>query len=334
LVKIIYSRKKLQVALNICNKYENISYFLQVNLGLPVIRKYLHFLLLFISVPSFAQNICLSYDDAPRKDGFKFNGIERTTILSGEFNQAGISPIIFCVPKNIDSTGIQRLRDYVKAGCTIGNHSYSHNHISDIGTANYINDVLKADTVLSQLQGYEKIFRYPYLEEGNTQQTRDSIRNVLIEHGFEFGYVTVDTYDWYLNFVIAEAVRNGKKINYEALKEVYIELIWQSLQFYDNIAKSVLGRSPNHVILLHENDLAALYAKDLINYLKSQGCNFITPQEAYSDRIARQGMSTLFNGQGKISAIAKEMGYNGTFWPITEEEEYIDKLVIEKKVIE
>jgi hypothetical protein len=87
-------------------------------------------------------------------------------------------------------------------------------------------------------------------------------------------------------------------------------------------------------VLLHENDLAALYAKDLIDYLKSQGCKFIAPQEAYSDKIARQGMSTLFNGQGKIGAIAKEMGYKGTIWPITEEEEYIDKLLIEKKVIE
>lgn len=280
-----------------------------------------------------AQNICLSFDDAPMNDGLRFSGIERTKILIETLKNANISPIIFCVPHNLDSTGNLRLNLYSEAGFTLGNHTYTHKHIEELGTKAYINDIIKADTALSKFGSYRKIFRYPYLDEGKTLQIRDSIRYILIEHGYEFGYVTVDTYDWYINSLYQTALKEGKIIDYEAMKEIYLEHVWSSISFYDGIAKEILGRSPNHVVLLHENDLAALYADELIEYLKTKGCNFISPEEAYSDKIARQGMSTLINNQGKIGAIAKDMGYSKSIWPETEEEDYIIELFKTKEVI-
>lgn len=289
------------------------------------------FLLGILAGPLSAQNICLSFDDAPTGDGLRYSGMERAETLINKFKKTGISPVIFCVPNKLDSARLWRLKAYSEAGIKLGNHTCTHGLIEEMGAKGFLRDIFKADSILSQFKSYRKIFRYPYLNEGKTAQTRDSIRNVLIENGFEFGYVTVDTYDWYINSLYQNALKEGKTIDYNVLRDLYIEHIWAGISFYDDIAKKVLGRSPNHVVLLHENDLAALFVDELIDFLKRKGCNFISPDEAYSDKIAYQGMSTLNNNQGKIGAIAKDLSYSGSIWPENEEEEFINKLFEERK---
>ena len=71
------------------------------------------------------------------------------------------------------------------------------------------------------------------------------------------------------------------------------------------MAKEVLGRSPKHVLLLHENDLAALFIKDLIKHIRESGGKIISPAEAYKDPIADFIPNVLMNNQGRIAAIAK-----------------------------
>jgi len=80
--------------------------------------------------------------------------------------------------------------------------------------------------------------------------------------------------------------------------------------FYDNIAQKTLGRSPKHVLLLHENDMAALFIADLIEHIRLQGWKVISPQEAYEDPIASTIPDVLFNGQGRVAAIAKSKGWD------------------------
>lgn len=49
-----------------------------------------------------------------------------------------------------------------------------------------------------------------------------------------------------------------------------IEVLWDAVKFYDKLAKEVLGRSSKHVLLLHENDLAALFVGDLAKFLQKK----------------------------------------------------------------
>lgn len=93
------------------------------------------------------------------------------------------------------------------------------------------------------------------------------------------------------------------------MKQVYVESLWSSIKFYDNIAQQVLGRSPKHILLLHENDLAALFIADLAEFIKAKGGKIISPQEAYTDPIADMVPDVLFNNQGRIAAIARSKGY-------------------------
>jgi hypothetical protein len=72
-----------------------------------------------------------------------------------------------------------------------------------------------------------------------------------------------------------------------------------------------LGRSPNHVLLLHENDLAAMYLGDLVARLRKTGWEIVSPDVAFRDPIARVEPDTLVLGQGRVIALAAAKGYQG-----------------------
>jgi hypothetical protein len=153
--------------------------------------------------------------------------------------------------------------------------------------------------------------------------------------GLSNGYITIDNYDWYLNGLLRKAKQEGKKVNHDNLRSVYLEHIWNSVQFYDSIARQTLGRSPRHILLLHENDLTALFLSDLIRLLKEKGWKIISPAEAYKDPIASYVPDVLFNNQGRVGAIAREKGTaaKDLIQP-SEDEVFLDELVKKRKVFE
>ena len=292
--------------------------------------------LCLFSFSAHAQEIAITFDDAPTGDGPLFTGAERTKRIIAQLEDHRIKEVAFFVMTgNINHSTQQRLHDYARAGHLLANHSHSHQWIHKLGTQNYINDVRRADSLLNGYKQYIKWFRYPFLDEGRSQTKRDSIRAALQSLRLSNGYVTVDNYDWYLNHLLQQAKADGKKVNETRLRDLYVNHIYNSVVFYDEIARKHLGRSPKHVLLLHENDMSALYLGDLIAHLKSKGWTIISPRNAYKDPIASQVPDVLFNGQGRVAAIAREKGVPAReLVQVSEDEAYLDGLVTELKVFE
>lgn len=291
-------------------------------------------LLLSIATGAFTQEIALTFDDAPIHDGAYFSGSERTKTLIAKLKISGVPQVaFFCITSNMDSLGTARLQQYAAVGHIIANHTHSHLAMRQLGIKNYIQDIFKADEILRKQQGFQSWFRYPFLDEGRTREDRDAIRQALAERGYMNGYVTVDNYDWYLNRLWQTALRAKKKIAYDKLRQIYLEHLWKSITFYDQMARVVLGRSPKHVLLLHENDLAALYVDELVALLMEKGWKIISPAEAYTDPIATNIPDVLLNNQGRIAAIAKANGYKGLFVQESEDEAFLEKLFQSSGVI-
>jgi peptidoglycan/xylan/chitin deacetylase (PgdA/CDA1 family) len=289
---------------------------------------------LFSSSLLSAQEIALTFDDAPTSDGPLFPGKARAKLIIDHLKQHRVpAPALFVVTSHIDSTGRSRLEQYASAGFLLANHTHSHERIQKLGSKNYILDIARADSALRKMKGFVPWFRYPFLDEGKTKPARDSIRLALQNLKLTNGYVTIDNYDWYLNGLLRKAIGDKRMMDFNKLKEVYINHIWQSILFYDAIGKKILNRSPRHVLLLHENDLAALFLGDLISYLKQKGWTIISAEEAYKDPIASTVPDVLFNGQGRIGAMAFEKGMLAKdLVQQSEDEAYLDKLVLDKEV--
>lgn len=285
------------------------------------------FTILSLTSIAGAQEIALTFDDAPIRDGAYYSGIERTKTLIEKLKKSGVPQVaFFCITSNMDSLGAARIKQYAEAGHIIANHTHSHISMRQLGIQNYIQTIFQADAILREQQNFRPWFRYPFLDEGRTRGDRDAIRQALVERGYMNGYVTVDNYDWYLDRLWQTALREKKKIAYDKLRQIYLEHLWKSIAFYEQMARKVLGRSPKHVLLLHENDLAALYVDELVALLREKGWKIISPTEAYTDSIATNVPDVLLNNQGRVAAIAKAKGYKGLLGQESEDEAFLEKL--------
>ena len=267
------------------------------------------------------RQIALTFDDAPLPDGHFLTGEERARRIIGALREAEVREVAFFAnpgrPLGVrpaypfDRTeGHQftadveaRLRAYAEAGHVLANHTATHPNLRDVTAEAYMADVAAADLSLRPLPGFRPWFRFPYLSEGETLAKRDAVRRGLVALGYRQGYVTADSYDWRLDQLAAEAGAAGQEMNMEALRDLYVRSALEGADYYDRMAVSILGRSPKQVLLLHENDLAALFLEDLIEALRRDGWTVIGASEAYSDPIAAALPDTLALGEGRIAAL-------------------------------
>ncbi|MEJ2257033.1 MAG: polysaccharide deacetylase family protein [Woeseiaceae bacterium] len=259
-----------------------------------------------------SRTIALTFDDATLGDGPFFTGDERTRVLVDELAKAGVEEAMFFVTTNnvagAGEDGPRRIRTYAQAGHTLGNHSHSHQWLSRVDTDEYIDDLDRAMRGLRQYDNVKPYYRFPYLDEGRSIDKRDRLRAALRDRKLKNGYVTVDTYDWYLVSLAREAREAGSEFDVDDLRDLYVDVITRSTEFYDAMARETLGRSPHHVLLLHENDLAAMFVGDLVKQLERRGVAIVPATVAFEDPIASREPDTLYLGQGRNAALAHEAG--------------------------
>lgn len=296
-------------------------------------------ILIFLSMSIYSskaisKEIALSFDDAPRAATPYLNGQNRAEVLINNLAKVNVEKVILFANSSALKYEVRksRLLKYANAGHLIANHTHSHKRPSDLGTQGYIDDILKAESYLKEFPNFVKFFRYPYLDYGKTEDLRDEVHNSLEKYEYKIGYVTIDNSDWYMDALLQKAVRSGQKVNIESLRDAYVYMLWDSIKFYDELAVKLLGRSPKHVLLLHENDLAALFIGDLVKLLRSKGWKIISPEEAYTDNLSRIKPNTLINGDGRIAAIAEAQGFAGPIRDFFQSEKEIEKYFLKKNV--
>lgn len=286
------------------------------------------FLFILWSTSLSAQEISLSFDDAPRGDGSYFSALERAKTIVSELSKVGVNQAIFYAnpgkvkkPKHLD-----QLLIYKRAGHLIGNHTFDHISANRTTPLKFLESVAIADDFLRNKNLLSPYFRYPYLHRGNTLPHILKIRDGIESMGYIDGYITIDNYDYYMDRLFQKALMEGKKVNLENLKHYYVDTLMKSIRFYDNLAKKFLGHSPKHVLLLHENDLAALFVGKLVEQLRKEGWKIISPAEAYKDKDLASFPNVLIHNQGRVAAKAKESGYIGKLSSGFEDEKVLEEL--------
>jgi peptidoglycan/xylan/chitin deacetylase (PgdA/CDA1 family) len=274
-----------------------------------------------------AREIALTFDDAPTPDSALMTGTERTQKIIKALKQADVpDALIFVKAGYINPQTAERLKQYADAGFHLANHSFSHQSANQIGANAYAEDVYKAHLALKPFQNVLNYHRFPYLHHGKDLVEVNQLQKLLAELGYKEGYVTVDNYDWYISALIAKAAEEKKTINYDKARDFYVNSLYESIEFYDAIAKKSLKRSPRHVLLLHENDAAALFVGDLIKHLRSKGWKIISPQQAYKDPIAKNFPQVVLHKQGRVAAIANSKGIpESELRHPSENEQYLDQ---------
>jgi hypothetical protein len=100
--------------------------------------------------------------------------------------------------------------------------------------------------------------------------------------------------DYRVNAMLLATVNKREAINYSALKEVYLDLLksW-CRHYYQEWYNAYQNEAMIHVLLLHANDLNALYLKDIIIMLRDEGWDIVSPEVAFNDEITSLPLLSL-----------------------------------------
>lgn len=267
----------------------------------------------WVSVISFGKEIALTFDDAPRRSTPHFETHARTTALIQKLKDLNVPPVmIFANPCNRPDQKdvLAQLKAYRDAGHLVGNHTCSHPHLDEVGLEAFKADMQKADQLLTPFFSGQKFFRFPFFNEGKDEKVRDQVRVWLKEHAYRNGFATVDTDDTVLSERLNVAKKLGKKINYDKVQELYVKHVVGAAEFYEALALEQLGRSPKHVVLLHEIDSSVLFIEALVKELRSRGWKIISAEEAYKDPVYLSSPKNTYSGNALLSQLYYEkIGY-------------------------
>ncbi len=286
--------------------------------------------------PRATKRIALSFDDVPRGRGAFFGPDERTRRLIAGLKAARVAQAAFFLNPGHLGTGDgvggeRRIAAYVAAGHVIANHSNTHPHLSDLTADAFLSDIDSAEGWLADRGGRRPWFRFPYLDEGGRDKAkRDAVRAGLADRDLRNGYVTAEASDWLMEQSTIDAVAAGKTIDRAALRDLYVESHVEAAEFADALMVRTIGRSPAHVMLLHETDLAALFLPDLVAGLRAKGWTIVTADEAYADPIGRLGPDVP-SAQGTLTeALAWEAGLPAPRWYERNTESVANRLFAER----
>ena len=203
-------------------------------------------------------NALLTIDDVPEN-----NTIEIIDYLYSR----GIPAIMFTVGEKA-AMHPKVLSYAIKHGFIIGNHSYTHPHFSDLTIDEAIKEIEMTDAVIDEIYAGagvarpEKLFRFPFLDEGGA--IKEEISGYLTDHGFTgpFGKCHVSaTYD-----CEEYNIRPGSDIDLKYC--------------LDKVEREFKSTNPDHeIILIHSHDdtkaMAADYFERLIEKLESKDAAWI-----------------------------------------------------------
>ncbi len=251
-------------------------------------------------------------------DDFNWNKFVRLSpdecnraLLQALRSHGDLKAALFVACRNVDSDkGKELLREWDRAGHLIANHSFSHKYLNsknvkaDVFTA----DIARCDEIIRSYPRFQKLFRFPYLKEGDTAAKRDAVRAFLSQQGYRNGHVTIDASDWAIEDRLSARLTKDPGAEVKPYRDFYLAHMWERAQYYDDLARRVLGRSVKHTILMHYNLLNALFLVDLLNMFKSNGWKLIDAREAFKDPVFQAEPKIVPAGESIIWALAKETG--------------------------
>lgn len=138
-----------------------------------------HFLSLQIE-----RRIHLTFDDGPH--------LVNTPKLLDELKQAGILATFFVVGRNLETPhGKELIQRAADEGHQIGNHTYSHPHLTELSKDQIREEIIKTEKLIGDTNKGIKIFRPPYGEHNSL------VDRVARELGYSLVFWTVDPLDWH-----------------------------------------------------------------------------------------------------------------------------------------
>lgn len=179
------------------------------------------------------------------------------------------------------------LKKWIDAGQLLGNHTFSHVDLAKATSEEFIYNIEKNETILSELMKVQdyKYFRYPYLAEGNTQEKRDSVRQFLFNRHYKIAPVTVDFFEYEWNDPYIRCMNKHDNAAINLLKKTYLEQAENALIISHSLSMMLFNREIKNILLIHINNMSIDMLDELLTAYEKQQVKFISLPEALNDEV-------------------------------------------------
>jgi len=182
---------------------------------------------------------------------------------------------------------IDLLRQWVKSGMTLGNHTYSHPDFNSLTVEQFQEEIVKGDVVSRELmksrQPYQLYFRHPMTHTGDTREKKEAIENFLIARGYKVTPHTIENSDFVFNVGYVNALQKGDEALAKRLREEYLNYTLAATEFAEKISPQVFGREIPQLLLIHVNDITADSLDQMLQRFAERGYKFVTLDKAMAD---------------------------------------------------
>ena len=241
------------------------------------------------------RQVAVTIDDLPAGMADRLPAADitaMTTKLLGTLRDQKLPIVGFVNEKKLYKMGevderIKALQMWLDYGFELGNHTFSHASLNQVGLKAWEDDVIQGENVTSMLLAQHKMklryFRHPYLDTGRDLLTRRQAEEFLVQRGYRIAPITLDGWDW----AFAGVYEDAKKRNDTALQ---LQIVKDYLAYHDavfayseQLSVKLLGYEPKQILLLHASNLEADHIGELLDVLRKRGYRFIPLQDALSD---------------------------------------------------
>jgi peptidoglycan/xylan/chitin deacetylase (PgdA/CDA1 family) len=246
--------------------------------------------------PGGRRAVAVTIDDLPvisvRRDLATKTAITRKLLKAIKANRV---PAIGFVNENMlmsngqrDARRVALLQMWIDANLELGNHTFSHPDLHRIPLDKFKEDVIRGEEVTKELlkaKGRElRYFRHPFLHAGNSLEIRRDFESFLRDRGYRIAPVTIDNSEWIFARAYDNALARGDKAQAKRVAASYIPYMEEKFAYFEQQSMALFGYEMKQVLLIHSNALNADYFDELARMIKKRGYEFITLDEALTDK--------------------------------------------------
>jgi peptidoglycan-N-acetylglucosamine deacetylase len=265
-----------------------------------------------ISTPAPEKpRVAITMDDPTTSVGRNIAWRDANRAILDTLQKWNLKAALFVCGMRVDPPqGKELLGQWDEAGHLICNHSYSHFNFNSERKSydDFAADFERNEPLIKPYRRFTRLFRYPFLKEGDTEEKRDRFRALLKQKGYRVGHVTIDASDWYVDDRMNSRLEKQPASATEPYGDYLVAHLLDRAAFYRQLTRDVLGHEIPHTLLLHHRMINALYLEDVISAFEEKGWQWIDAKRAFDDPVFKREPQTLPAGESLIWALAKETG--------------------------
>ena len=256
------------------------------------------------------RTMAVTFDDLPyinRREGqYVAHAQAATAKILNTLKKHKVPAVGFVNEHMLEAAGerearIDLLRQWVKHGMILGNHTYSHPDFNRLTVEQFQEEITKGEVVTRQLmksrQPYQLYFRHPMTHTGDTREKKEAIEQFLASRGYKVTPHTIENSDFIFNVGYAQALQKGDEALAKRLREEYLNFTIAATEFAEKISPQVFGREIPQLLIIHTNDITADSLDEMLRRFAARGYKFVTLDQVMAD-AAYQTKDTMVTKYG------------------------------------